>query len=76
MVIEGDAQNVVKAFQGKLSRGFHSQVMVDNIMKAASRIDQIEFLFCFREANAVAHRLAKRALAGFCSSIWTDGGPS
>lgn len=70
VIIEGDAQNVVKALQGTLHRGYHSQVMVDNITHAASLGSHISFSFCFREANSVAHRLARWAIASISSCIW------
>lgn len=74
--VEEDAQNIVKALQGSLLRGLHSQVLVDNILTTVSKIDQISFQFCFREVNNVAHRLAKWALGGYCSNVWTNGGPT
>lgn len=73
--IEGDAQNVVKAIQGKLKRGFHNQILVENVRAAASGIPQVFFDFCYREANNVAHRLAKWASTSICSNVWRDGGP-
>lgn len=73
--IEGDAQIIVHALQHKLSRGFHDQVVVDNILEAAKDIHSISFSFCFREANKVAHRLAKWASSCICSNVWVDGGP-
>lgn len=41
VIIKGDAQNVVKALQGKISRGLHAQVLVDNILVAALSIPQL-----------------------------------
>lgn len=74
-IVEGDAQNVVLALQGKLLRGFHNQIMVENIRAAAVNAHQISFNFCFREANNVAHRLAKWASSSVCCNVWFDGGP-
>lgn len=51
--MEGDAQVVVNALQGKLSRSAHSQVIVDNIINASARVPRISFSFCFRKANNV-----------------------
>lgn len=53
VIIEGDALNVVKALQGKLLCGLHSQVVVDNTIPAPASIDKLCFEFCFREANCV-----------------------
>lgn len=75
VVIERDAQVVVKALQGNLHRGFQTQVVVDNVIAAASIVDNILFQFYFREANLVVHRLAKWVVSCFCSNIWRDGGP-
>lgn len=76
VVIEGDAQNIVHALQGKIKRGFHAQIIVENVSAAASEIQHLQFNFCFREANNVAHHLAKWALSTISSSVWLDGGPS
>lgn len=57
VIFEGDAQVVVKALQGNLSRDFHSQIVVDNILLTASSLAHHSFLFCFREANRVARPL-------------------
>lgn len=76
IIFEGDAINVVKALQGSLTRGFHSQVFIRNILSEAAHLDRSMFQFCFREANSVAHRLARWALASFYSNVWLDGGPT
>lgn len=76
VIVEGDAQVVVNALHGKISRGTHAQVIVNNIINASARIPHISFSFCFREADAVAHRLAKWASSSICSSVWLDSGPS
>lgn len=75
VVFEGNAQVVVKALQGSISRSFHSQIVVDNVRSAVSSLDCLSFLFCFREANFVAHHLAKWAVASICNNVWCDGGP-
>lgn len=75
VVIEGDAQNVTKALKQQIHRSFHNQILVDNILASTAELDNVSFSFCFREANSVAHRLAKWASSGFCSSVWLNGGP-
>lgn len=75
VIIEGYAQNVVNALCGKIKRGGHTHILVSNISFVVSKLIGISFSFCFREANNVAHRLAKRALTSVCSSVWVDGGP-
>lgn len=76
VVVEGDAQNIVHALQGKIRRGFHTQIIVENVSVAASDIQHIQFNFCFSEANNIAHRLAKWASSNVCSNVWYDGCPS
>lgn len=76
VVMEGDAQYVIHALQRKSNRSFHNQIIVDNILASVSAIDHLSFSFCYREANSVAHRLAKWALSSVCSNVWHDGGPS
>lgn len=76
IVFEGDAHSIVTALNGVLSRGLHAQILVDNILVASTKFAHLEFLFCYREANSVVHRLAKWASASICSSVWLDGGPS
>lgn len=66
----------MKSLQRSISRGFHNQIIVDNIIADSIAFDSISFSFCFREANCVAHRLAKWALSSFSSSVWLNGGPS
>lgn len=48
VMVEGDSQNVMKALQRITTRGFHNQVLVDNILAASSTLDHISFSFCFR----------------------------
>lgn len=75
VIIEGDTQTVVDALCGRTVRGLHSQVLVNNIRELASSCFGISFRFCFREANGVAQRLARRDLSGFSANVWFDGGP-
>lgn len=75
VIVEGDAQNVIKALQRRLNRSFHNQVIADNIVAASADIEHVSFSFCFREDNNVAHRLAKWASSSVCSSVWLNGGP-
>lgn len=76
VVLEGDTLNAVHTLQGKLSRGIHNLVIINNIHAAVRALHDISFSFRFREANFVAHRLAKWASASVCSSFWYDSGPT
>lgn len=75
VIVEGDAQVVVEALQSKLTRGLHNQILVSNILDSLADVDHITFNFCYREANGVAHRLAKWASTSICSLVWLDNGP-
>lgn len=76
VIIERDAQSIIKALQGSISRDFHTQTIIENIRSISSPLQQLRFQFCFREANSAVHHLAKRALASICINVWRDGGPS
>lgn len=76
VIVERDALNVVHALQGKLARRIHNQIVINNICAAVKNLHDLSFNFCFREANFVAHRLAKWASASVSSCIWYDGGPT
>ncbi|CAO2821316.1 unnamed protein product [Amaranthus hypochondriacus] len=73
---EGDARSVIDALNGKVARAVHNQVLIDNILTFASRIEHASFAFCFREANMVAHRLARWSATSFCDMVWCEGGPT
>lgn len=46
IIVEGDALNVVNALQGKISRGIHNQVIINNILAAVRGMhDLFQFLF-------------------------------
>lgn len=76
VMVEGDAQVVVRALQGSISRNLHNQVLIDNVRFQMSKIADHSFSFCFREANNVAHKLAKWATANVCSRVWLNEYPS
>lgn len=76
VTLEGDAQVVVHALQQKLTRSFHNQVLIDNVLASSAGRISFSFNFCYREANRVAHRLAKWASMNICSSVWLNSGPS
>lgn len=75
VIIEGDVQSVVKALQGYITRNFYNQVMISNTLEELANVNNLSFNFCFREANEVAHRLARWVAASVCSSVWFDDGP-
>ncbi|XP_057535284.1 uncharacterized protein LOC130813467 [Amaranthus tricolor] len=69
VIFKGDAQIVVDALQHKISRDLHNQVHVTNILDLLSNVGSFSFYFCFREANNVAHRLARWASTSICSKV-------
>lgn len=75
IIIEGDAQQVVKAFQRSITRNIYNQVLIDNTLNYVSNVDSLSFSFCYREANHAAHRLARWAASSVCSRVWFDEGP-
>lgn len=76
VIIEGDAQLVVKALNGEITRNLHNQVLINNVRHNVSSVANCSFSFCFREANMVAHKLAKWAAANVCSRVWLNECPS
>lgn len=75
VILEGDAQLVVNALNGKVQRGNLTHVVILNIQAAATKIPSVVFNFCYREANTAAHRLAKCAVSNMCSFVRLDSGP-
>ena len=73
-VVEGDAKFVVEALHGLIRRDPHNQVLVDNILALSSSFQDIRFVFCFREATMVAHKLARRSSSCICDEVWSVGG--
>ena len=67
---------VVEALNGKISLAAHNQVLIDNIFAVSLGFVQASFVFCYREANKVAHRLARWSASSFCNMIWPVGGPT
>lgn len=76
IIIEGDAQVVVKALQRSITRNIYNQVLINNTLNHVAEVNSLSFSFCFREANNVAHRLARWAAASVCSRVWLGEGPS
>ena len=76
-VFEGDAKVVVfEALNGNVSRAGHNQVLIENILAHSKGFKKVFFSFCFREANMVAHHLARWSASSICSCVWSLGGPA
>lgn len=74
-VFEGDAKVVVDALNGGISRAGHHQVLIENILASSKVFREVSFVFCYREANLIAHRLARWSSSSVCSCVWPLGGP-
>lgn len=68
--VEGDSQLVIKALQKKAQRNSYVQLAVDDALASCSLFDHVSFIFCYRECNEVAHRLARWAAVSFCDELW------
>lgn len=75
VIIEGDCRCLIEALQVKMSRCFHTQTIVDNCRALSSCLSSLSFLFCYRDSNEVAHRLAKWAKSSACDKVWVDNVP-
>lgn len=75
VIVEGDAQVIIRALQQVSKRKGQVQLFIDDAIALYSCFDSISFMFCFRECNYAAHRLAKWAVNQFCDEVWHDGGP-
>lgn len=75
VIVEGDAQVVIRALQGSGSRSGLTQLIVEDTLDLKSHFDSIVFRFCYRECNSVAHRLARWGITQVGEYVWYDGGP-
>lgn len=62
-IFEGDAKLIIDALNGRIGQAVHNQVLIDNILARSQDFAEVSFSFCFREANAIAHRLARWGLS-------------
>jgi ribonuclease HI len=73
--IESDSTEVIEACKGTIDiMGPYSAILADCFQKASS-MDMVKFTHCRREANMVAHHLAKRAYGTKSSIHWRDHSP-
>ena len=73
---EGDCKVIFDSLYRIGSRGFHVQTIIDNCLSFRSYFRSLSFLFCFRDCNGVAHRLAKWAACGLSQEVWDKTGPT
>jgi ribonuclease HI len=73
--IESDSTEVIEACSGTIDiMGPYSAILADCFQKASS-MRMVKFIHCRREANMVAHHLAKRAYETRSSIHWRDRPP-
>lgn len=75
IIIEGDCKGIIDAMNRKCNRGFHIHSIIDNNISLGQVFSAISFMFCFRECNEVAHRLARWAISGISDTLWGDNVP-
>ncbi|CAO2816320.1 unnamed protein product [Amaranthus hypochondriacus] len=73
--LEGDCKLISETLPGYRKRAFHIQTIVDNCLSFRQNFDSISFVFCFRECNQVARRLAQWARRGVSDEIWEHVAP-
>ncbi|CAO2822794.1 unnamed protein product [Amaranthus hypochondriacus] len=76
VIFEGDCQDIIAAVSRKKQGSFHVQVVVDNCILCSKSFQSCSFMFCFRECNSVAHRLARWVVASFCDEVWVHNAPT
>ncbi|KAL2927599.1 hypothetical protein RDABS01_019930 [Bienertia sinuspersici] len=59
VVIEGDAQTIIRSLNLETMRGGHVQLMVEDILNHCQNFEGFSCKFFYRSCNEVAHRLVK-----------------
>lgn len=75
VIIEGDAQAVVKMINGDVAMNQELEVLVHDIKTLSRNFQVCSFSFAHRTCNLVAHELARHGSIGVSSSLWTDTPP-
>lgn len=78
MIVESDVQTLVPAINNLCQRrGNTNTIVEEDIRLLKSKFDSINFSFCFRECNEIAHKLdAKWTTSSFCDKVLLEGGPT
>jgi ribonuclease HI len=70
IIIESDSLEIVQAFKGEIEiRGPYHAILSD-CFQVASRIEPFSIQHCLREANMVAHKLARTCFDSNNSIFW------
>ncbi|KAL2932048.1 14.7 kDa ribonuclease H-like protein [Bienertia sinuspersici] len=75
IILEGDAQVIIRALQKQILRSGHTQLVVEDICACRTSFSKVSFNFCYRECNLAALRLAKWAVHQYCEEVWYGEGP-
>lgn len=76
IVAESDSTEIVEACSGKEQWWNESAAIFADCMDLSTLIDIVIFKHCPREANEVAHELAKSCFSAMTSRSWIDEPPS
>ena len=75
-IIESDSLELIQACNRKIEIWSpHAAILAESFMNA-STMDEVSFQHCLREANQVAHQLAKHVYHTKENFIWEDDPPS
>jgi ribonuclease HI len=76
IIIESDSIETIEACTGEEIWWNESAAVFADCVDLASEFDMLEFKYCPREANQVAHEIAKISFLNKKSCIWVDEPPS
>lgn len=69
LILKGGYKSIINSINGK---GHHTclvQTLIDNCVSLRPHFESISFVFCYRECNGVANRLARWAARGICDEV-------
>jgi ribonuclease HI len=76
MILEGDAKQVTEAIRAKEGNDSMIGHLINDVRQCLKNIPRWQVNHVFREANRVAHELAKHALKQANDIVWVDECPS
>ncbi|XBH81847.1 hypothetical protein VPH35_107336 [Triticum aestivum] len=72
---ESDSLNVIKCCRGQDQWWDAAAAIFAECIDLSTSIGKVIFSHCFREANSVAHELAKFSFCNKCDDNWTNEPP-
>ena len=76
VLVESDSLQLVGAFNGVVEIWSPYTAIVMDCFQIATRIGQVKVQFCPREANMVAHKIAREVYNSNLDLFWDDNPPS